>query len=469
MQDEVARCLALLAREIEAHRGDPRARRVTPAISSREMRRQIENRYGDLSRGRPLRELTAEMIRLLREWNVQITHPRYFGLFNPSVKPASVVADALVSLFNPNLAARAAAEGACVLERFTLERFLGLLGFPVETSEASFTSGGAEANHQAVLTAMAHRFPRAIEEGVGALDRRPVLYVSADAHGSMAKAAQASGLGSRAVRRVPLDGRRRMDPEALGRLVSADRAAGLEPFLVAATAGTTAAGAVDPLEAVAIVAAREGLWLHVDAAYGGIALLSRRLKPLLSGIEQADSVTWDAHKTLSLALGAGMFFSRHREAVARAFGIEAGYMPRSAEGEEDPYATTLQWSRRFLGLRVFMTLAAEGTSGLAEDADRVAALGHELRARLTQAGFTLLNDSELPVVCFTHPRIDAGEVRGLDILDRVLRSGRAWISHVSLSGRFALRACVTSYLANEADLDCLVEEVRAALNGVGRE
>src|SRR6185436_18465465 len=157
-----------------AHLEEPRGRPVTPRVDAGELRRQLEGRYRDLAAGRPLADLARDAVRMLREWNVQITHPRYFGLFNPSVKPASVLADALVSLFNPNLAARATAQGACAIERFTLERFLDLLGFPVADSEASFTSGGGEANHQALLTALAHRFPGFVEEGAAAVGARPV-------------------------------------------------------------------------------------------------------------------------------------------------------------------------------------------------------------------------------------------------------------------------------------------------------
>jgi len=463
MDAQVERALELLRQEIEEHLADPRGRVVTPRVDPGEARRQIESRYSSLERGRPLGELAAEALRLLREGNVQITHPRYFGLFNPSVKPASVIADALVSLFNPNLAASAAAQGAWALERFTLERFLGLLGFPVAESEASFTSGGAEANHTALLVALAHRFPGFVEGGAASLGEKPVLYFSEDAHGSLLKAAQASGIGRGSVRRVPLDRSRRLDPAALERLVAEDRARSLAPFLVAATAGSTSAGAIDPLEEVARIAAREGLWLHVDAAWGGLALVSPRLRGLLRGIERADSVTWDAHKGLSIALGAGMFFTRHRAAVERAFGVEAGYMPRSAEGPADPYAVTLQWSRRFLGLKVFLTLAEAGMEGLAAEVERMAALGEELRARLEEAGFILLNDSPLPVVCFTHGRIDSGAVRGLIVLDRVLRRGRVWISHLKLDGRFALRACITSYRAESRDVAFLVEEVKEVL------
>src|SRR5262249_35011394 len=143
------------------------------------------------------------------------------------------------------------------------------------------------------------------EEGAAGFEGRPVLYLSEDAHGSLPKAAQACGLGRRAVRTVAADAGPRLDLRDLAAQAARDGAAGLEPFFVAATAGTTSAGAIDPLEEIARFAAGEGLWLHVDAAWGGLALLSPKLRPLLRGIERADSVTWDAHKGLSVPLGAG--------------------------------------------------------------------------------------------------------------------------------------------------------------------
>jgi len=463
MDHDTDRAFAILLREIAAHLDDPRGRAVTPRVEAGELRRQIEQRYRDLAGGRPLAELARDAVRMLREWNVQITHPRYFGLFNPSVKPASVLADALVSLFNPNLAARAAAQGACAIERFTLERFLDLLGFPAADSEASFTSGGGEANHQALLTALANRFPGFVEEGAAALGARPVLYLSADAHGSLPKAAQACGLGRRAVRTVRVDSQRRLDLEDLAAQVARDRAEGLAPFFIAATAGTTAAGAVDPVAGAAELAAQEGLWLHVDAAWGGLALLSPKLRPLLAGIERADSVTWDAHKGLSVPLGAGMFFTRHRAAAERAFTVDAGYMPRADGTGGDPYALTLQWSRRFIGFKVFLTLASIGFDRLAAEVERMAAVGEALRERLRKGGWRLVNETPLPVVCFTHERIESGAVRGVELLDRVLRRGRVWISHVKLDGRFAFRACITSFLATDEDAEFLVEELRSAM------
>src|SRR5262249_1368544 len=184
-----------------------------------------------------------------------------------------------------------------------------------------------------------------------------------------------------------------------------DRGSGLLPFLVVGTAGTTNAGAIDPLPDLAALCRDEGLWFHVDAAWGGAAAVSDRLRPLLAGIERADSATGDAHKWLSVPVSAGMFFCRHRAPLEAAFGVQAAYVPPKRDTEApDNLRTSLQWSRRFMGLKVFMVLAEQGLGGVAARIDHQAAMGDLLRARLRGRGFVLLNDTPPPGVCFTHPR-----------------------------------------------------------------
>ena len=152
-----------------------------------------------------------------------------------------------------------------------------------------------------------------------------------------------------------------MDARALAEQIRADRARGFAPLLVVGTAGTTNAGTIDPLPELADICAGEGLWFHVDAAWGGAAAMSDRLRPLLDGIERADSVTWDAHKWLSVPVSAGMFFCRNRAAVEAAFTVDAAYVPPKRDAQaRDGLSTSLQWSRRFIGLKVFMVLAENG-------------------------------------------------------------------------------------------------------------
>ncbi|HUF78060.1 MAG TPA: pyridoxal-dependent decarboxylase, partial [Thermoanaerobaculia bacterium] len=271
----------------------PVAVRVTPEAMRAELARY------DFREPLPLPEVVDDLVRLLRERSVQVTHPRYFGLFNPSVREAGVLADTLVALFNPQLAAWSHAPAANELERHTLAALAAVLGFDPATTAAHFTSGGAEANLTAVLVALADRFPEAAEDGLAAIGGRPTFYVSREAHHSFAKIARMAGLGAGGLREVAVTPGLALDPRALDRAMAADAAAGRRPFLVVATAGTTSAGVIDPLDEIEQVARRHGAWCHVDAAWGGAAALSPRLSPALAGIERADSVTWDAHKWLS--------------------------------------------------------------------------------------------------------------------------------------------------------------------------
>jgi aromatic-L-amino-acid decarboxylase len=322
----------------------------------------------------------------------------------------AVAADALVALYNPQLAVWAHAPAANEIERHTLQFFLSRIGFEPDSSFAHFTSGGQEANFTAVVAALTSRFPSIADGGLRELEGQPTLYyLSAEGHHSFQKIAHATGLGRRAVRSVPVDSSLRMDVGALREQLARDRRDRRAPFLVVATAGTTAAGVIDPLPQIAELCRSEGLWLHVDAAWGGTALLSRRLRGRLEGIERADSVTWDAHKWLSVPVGAGMFFTREPDALGRAFRVSAeSYVPPAVAGCHDSYETTVQWSRRFIGLKVFMSLAALGAEGYEKLVEHQAAMGDLLRDELQRAGFRVVNETPLPVVCFTHEKIEAG-------------------------------------------------------------
>jgi aromatic-L-amino-acid decarboxylase len=233
---------------------------------------------------------------------------------------------------------------------------------------------------------------------------------------------------------------------------------------VVGTAGTTAAGVIDPLPAMASLARTEGLWFHVDAAWGGAAALSPRLRPALAGIENADSITCDAHKWLWCSVGAGMIFVRHREVVEQAFGVETPYVPPATrDGRVYPFVTSLQWARRFIGLRLFLVLAAHGREGIAARIDHQVRVAGHLRSTLRARGFAICNETPLPLVCFTHPRLPGQEAH--DRLARRLRLDQiAWISRVTLAGpTCALRACITSYETQLEDVEALAQALEDAL------
>ena len=413
----------------------------------------------------PLDVLTDDVIRLFRTHSLHVTHPRYFGLFNPGVREAGIVAETLAATFNPQLAAWSHSPIANEIEQHVLQVFAGLLGFPLGATATNFTTGGAEANLTGLLAALSHNFPAWSEEGAAALKVRPRIYLSADGHDSFWKAARVCGLGTAAVRRLPT---RRpsfaLDPGELDNLIASDRKDGWFPLMIVGTAGTTSTGAVDPLEPLARLAGKYGAWFHVDAAWGGTACLSPKLRGQISGIELADSVTWDAHKWLSVPFSAGMFFCRHVDTVRSAFSVQASYMPGHTAQTIDPYTTTIQWSRRAIGLKVFMSLAELSLSGYCRLIEHQASMGDLLRRRLTDEGYEIINDSALPLACFTHSAIREGKISTTDVLAEIYSRGRVWISDVAPGGEARiLHACVTHYETNEEDIECLLEEVKKAM------
>jgi glutamate/tyrosine decarboxylase-like PLP-dependent enzyme len=452
-----------LLQELENFPRDVRDLRVSPRVDPEELRAELESHY-PFDAPVPPETLTEEVIRMLRAWTVHVTHPRYFGLFNPSVRQASIIADALVALYNPQLAGWSHAPAANELERLTLRRLAHALGINAHALHANFTTGGAEANLSAVLGALALHFPESGETGLFGLRSRPAIYLTSETHHSFVKVARMTGLGTTALHEIPTDSRFVMDSNALQSRLHADLQEGWHPLMIVGTAGTTSAGLVDPLAKLAEVAAQHGAWFHVDAAWGGSAALSPRLKAVLAGIERADSITWDAHKWLSVPMGAGMFFCRHPEAIQRAFAITTSYMPAATAGDTaDPYTTTAQWSRRAIGLKVFMALAELGINGFGELIEHQAQMGDYLRERLAKLGWEVVNETTLPVICFTHPTIKQGKLLTNQVLQTIYERGQVWISEVVLGKQErVLRACITSFNTNESDIECLLEEIEYA-------
>lgn len=456
--DEVFARLSRIAREFRVTLRD----RSPLPVSNFPAGADLEQTYSNAD-ARGLDDIIDDVTRWMETGTLQVTHPRYFGLFNPSVHTSSIIADALVALYNPQVGGWSHAPAANEIEQWTLRALAGTLGWSGAFS-AHFTSGGSEANHTAVLAALAERAPGYCEGGTRALAKAPRIYVSDESHHSFVKIARACGIGEGALVHVATDATFRMLPGALAAAIAEDQAGGRAPLMIVATAGTTGSGAIDPLADVAALAREHSLWLHVDAAWGGSAALVPRLETHLAGIEHADSVTWDAHKWLSVSMGAGMFFCKHRSALQRAFDITTGYVPPTVEGGVDLYKESLQWSRRFIGLKVFFALAENGIEGLGRIVERQAVTADQLRERLRAAGWRIVNDSPLPLVCFTHDAIDGRHLTTQSVVDRVLARGRCWISQVMLPRRTAaLRACITSFDTDESDLAVLMEDLGAAI------
>src|SRR5438876_782703 len=433
---------------------------IVPSVTPLEIRGYLASRY-DFTKPLALDDVSADVEGMLRTWQVQVTHPRYFGLFNPSVTLASIIGDTLVAMYNPQLATWRTSPAANEIERHTLAWLGGKFGLPAGAS-ASFTSGGAEANLSAVIVALTRAFPDYGEHGLGRLGAAPTIYLTGEAHHSFNKVAHMAGLGRRALRAVATDGQLQMDLGDLARRVAEDRHEGLAPFMVVGTVGTTGAGVIDPLPELARFCQAEGLWLHVDAAWGGAAILSPRLRGHLAGIEAADSITCEAHKWFSVPMGAGMFFCRHPDVVGEAFSAQSSYMPGKTAGPVvDPYTTSGQWSRRFIGLKLFLALAQHGESGYVQIIEHQARMGEVLRESIERAGWRIVNRTPLPLVCFTRDGLVASK-----FLAALYEHQIAWMSEVRLGDDApVVRACVTSFRTNESDIEWVVREMsRLALH-----
>jgi glutamate/tyrosine decarboxylase-like PLP-dependent enzyme len=440
-----------LQHEFERVQADLADGPILPSVTVDEIRRHLSSRY-DFQKKIPLDEVILDAERMLRSWQVQVTHPRYLGLFNPAVTLPSVVAETLVALYNPQLANWRTSPAGNEIERHTLGWLAAKFGLPGDTI-ATFTSGGSEANLSAVAVALSHSFPQYGEHGLRSLPAPPSLYLTEEAHNGFRKIAHVTGIGRRAVRPVKTDRLLKIDMDSLRRQVCRDREDGWAPFLVVGTAGTTAAGVIDALPDVAQFCREEGLWFHADAAWGGAAVLSPTLREHLAGIEHADSITCDAHKWLSVPMGCGMFFCRHRESVARAFHADVTYMSGKQSGPVfDPLTNSMQWSRRFIGLKLFLALANLGESGYAAMIDHQARLGNVLREALMASGWQVINETPLPLVCFTRERLDPAA-----FLTTLHRRQIAWISEARIHGVPALRACITNFRTTEADIHQIVE------------
>ena len=444
--DDIARAAKQL--EAEIAKGP-----IVPKVTPQEIRDHLTSHY-DFKKPAALNETCADIEAMLRTWQVQVTHPRYLGLFNPSVTPASIVADTLTAMYNPQLATWRTSPAANEIERHTLLWLANKFGFPAHAI-ANFTVGGAEANLSAVIVALSRAFPEYGETGMRALRAAPAIYLTGEAHHVFNRIAKITGLGTSAVRIVGTGADLKMDLTDLARQVSVDREKGLAPFMVVGTAGTTAAGIIDPLPDLAEFCRSQGLWFHVDAAWGGAAILSPALKGHLAGIEAADSITCDAHKWFSVPMGAGMFFCRHPEAVREAFSADIAFMPGStANAMIDPYTASLQWSRRFIGLKLFLSLAHHGEAGYAGMIEHQAQMGNLLRELLQRTGWRVVNQTPLPVVCFTRDGLVPAQ-----FLSELLQRQIAWMSEVRLGGVPAIRACITSYRTTESDINGIVHEM----------
>jgi len=409
----------------------------------------------------------AEIARLLRpmifDHSALCGHPGFLAYISGSGTVPGAAADLLAAGLNPNVGGWSLSAGATELELHLMRWIAGRFGLP-SGAGGLMTSGGAASNFTALKAARDARAPGDVRaNGVDGL--RLVLYASAEAHATIAEAADMMGLGERAVRSIPTDDGFRMRADELEHAVADDLAAGMHPFCVVATAGTTATGAVDPLRAIAGICERHGLWLHVDAAYGGAAAFAPELRHLLDGIERADSISFDPHKWLYTPQSSACLLVRDPRTLRAAFSIDAAYVREDAElsgrginiGELGP-----QWSRSFIALKVWVSLAAHGTDAYARRIAHDVELARYLDERVREhPDLESMCPVTLSIACFRYAPagIDDAALDALNerLMIEIRRDGRTCPSNAVLRGRYGLRACFVNHRTEADVVDDLVD------------
>jgi aromatic-L-amino-acid/L-tryptophan decarboxylase len=428
-----------------------------------------------------LPESGADATELLEQCRTQVLthpmgngHPRFFGWVNSPPAPLGVLGDFIAAAANPSCAG--GDHAAIYLERCATRWLMELVGFPTEGSFGLLVSGGS----MATLTALAAARHRAATargwdlraEGLQGSDRpRLVLYTSAEGHSCVRKSVELLGLGGEAVRVLPTDAAFRMDLNALAGAVARDRAAGLAPFCVSATAGTVGTGAFDPLDALADFCGTQQLWLHVDGAYGAIAAAVPEVAERCRGLARADSLALDPHKWLSVPVECGAVLLRDGQGLRDTFSFVPPYL-RTEEGKGFgglPWFSEygFQQTRGFRALKLWLVLRQLGRDGVQRHLAGHLALARTLADRVDAApDLERLAPVELSIVCFRYvPPGASADAAALDalnkrIMETVQAEGHAFLTNTTLAGRFALRACVLHYGTTEADIDALVTAVR---------
>jgi aromatic-L-amino-acid decarboxylase len=395
-------------------------------------------------------------------------HPRFLGWVHGSGQPGNMIAEMLAAAMNSNCGGRD--HGAIYVENQVIAWCREIFGFPQHAS-GLLLSGTSMANLVALSVARHAADPSLRSRGLTAGSEKLVAFASAEAHESVTKALELLGLGSMALRKIPVRADFTMQVDALGAAIAADRAAGLRPFCVIGSAATVNTGAIDDLDQLASLCAAENLWFHVDGAFGALAVLSDSLRPRLKGIERADSLAFDFHKWMHVQYDAGCVLVRNSDLHRGTFATRIPYLehlPRGlAGGENWPCDFGPELSRSFRALKVWFAIKEHGTRKLGQLIEQNCAQARHLAARLQQEpNLEILAPASLNIVCFRYRAPDLSE-RELDRLNEDIvadlqENGIAAPSTSRIAGRLAIRVNITNHRTRTADLDLLVDEVLKA-------
>jgi aromatic-L-amino-acid decarboxylase len=419
--------------------------------------------------GEPLEAILADVDRVivpgLTHWN----HPAFMAYFGITGSPPGILGETIAAALNVNAMLWRTSPAATELEQVTLRWAAELLGLPAgwfgqitDTASSSTLWALAGAREAAGLDVRTR--------GMAGRDDLPPLrvYTSEEAHSSVEKACITLGLGQDGLVKIPTDAEYRLRADALRDAVAADVAAGRRPIAAVATVGTTSSTSIDPVAAVADVCAEHGMWLHVDAAYGGAAAVVPELHDVVDGCERADSLVVNPHKWLLTPIDCSLLYTSRPEVLRAAFSV----VPEYLRSPEDDVVNLMDYGvalgRRFRALKLWMVLRAYGADGLAAVVRGHVELAHRLEAAIRrEPGWELLAPVPFSTVCFRHhpPGMDdEAELRAHNaaIVERVNASGRAFISHTQLKGRYAVRVAIGNAATTAEHVDRVWALLRAA-------
>ena len=378
---------------------------------------------------------------------------------------SSALGDYLADVFNRYAGVFYASPGAVRMENMLIRWMNGLVGYP-ETASGNLTSGGSLANLIAIVTA---RDAKSVTSKDIATS---VIYLSEQAHHSIDKAIRIAGLRECVIRYLPIDDKFRIIPSELERQVESDKAEGLKPFLVVASAGTTDVGAVDPLAEIGTIAKRHALWFHVDAAYGGFFVLTEEGKKKLAGIETSDSVVIDPHKGLFLPYGLGVVLVKDRAALQAAHYYTANYMQDAVSSDDEPSPAEIspELTKPFRGLRLWLPLKLHGVAPFRACLEEKLLLAKYFYEEVRKLGFECRIEPELSVVVYRYvPANGDPDSFNKALLERVVADGRVFISSTVLNGDYTLRFACLAFRTHLKTVDTLLEVLKlkvAELGGV---
>lgn len=437
-------------------------------IGERPTRQPVPDELREKFLHQPLPETETDPAQLLETFAKDIlpypmgnASPRFFAWVNSPPAPLAVLAELLAAGLNPSVAG--GDHAATYVEHAVLKWMKTIMGFPASAGSV-LTSGGSVANLIA-LGVMRHVKTEGDirAKGFQHAGKPMVIYTSTQGHGCIQKAIEILGFGSDNLHKISVDADYRMDIAALEKQIKTDRAAGLNPVCVAASAGTVNTGAIDPLDSIADVCEREGLWLHVDGAYGGVGILADGLANLYKGLERADSLAIDPHKWLYMPVECGCVLVKDAQAMRDSYSLVPPYI---RDDRALPWFSeySIQQTRGFKALKLWMVMQQIGVEGYRELISRDIALAKSLREKIqAHSDFELLAAGPLSVTCFRYAPdgIDEAELAGLNkkLVEVVQREGKAFLTTTELGGKLVLRACIVNFRTTEADLDSLLDAV----------